>query len=342
MPEKSLFFQRPEPPVVGAADEMRKQAVANEIRKNFSDNRDQLSEDRKRKLRAVEYPKSELEQSVIDDVNQLTNKLLVEAGVQPYDIPTENIYLVPHKTYKEINGDDDFGDAFTSHGRQSIVIDAEHSIAPLERAGILVHEMTHLKNFISIEALNEKRDSLRRIGIQINSTYKRDESTGSFTAFSGLNEAIVARIEKELFKKLLQNHPELQQEHDQIFSSEVGKKECAEMAKKFDLDEEDIRWMDEKTVRAVSYPEQRKVLEYILATIVKKLPEEFPDKDAAFKLFTQAHFGGQMLPLARVIRSIFGEDSFRFLSMMSAQDKNSARLTMNYFQKKGGRMISQT
>ena len=342
MSEHVPSFSRPEPPVVGPVSDERKKELQRELAHNFENNRTQVPESRRLRLSLVEYPKQEYEKQIIADANLLLNDILIDAGVKPFDIPEDNIYIVPDKTYREVSLDskDRSTVAVTRHRNQSIVLNAEKSGHPLSRAAALLHEMAHLKNFYSIEAPNEESDWYRRSGLGMRSTSQRDETIGEFHRFYGLNEAVVSELEKRLYPRLVEDNPVLKAEQSSLLASKEYLARREETAKREHIDEDDIIYIsdDESDLDKFVYGEQRKVLNFIMDTIYRQHPDQFASEEDVFNLFLQAHFGGQLLPLTRAIKSTFGEDAFRVLGMMDESDTNSARNVMDYFQKKGGRV----
>ncbi len=343
MPEHIPSFSRPEPPVVGPASDERKKELQQELAQNFENNRAQVPENGRLRLSLVEYPKQEYEKRIIADANRLLNDMLIDAGVKPFDISEDNIYIVPDKTFREISPSPE---NWTSSGislnrHQTIILNAEELGNPLSRAAVILHEMTHLKNFNSFEAPDEESSWFRRSGLGMQSTRQRDETIGGdFHRFYGLNEAVVSEVEKRLFQRLVEDNPVLKEEQASLLASEGYIEKRKEIAKRKSFDENDIIYIndDEREIARFNYGNQRKVLDYIIDTIYRKHPDQFASEEDVFNLFLQAHFGGQLLPLARAIKSTFGEDAFRVLGMMSGSDTNSVRNVMDYFQKKGGRI----
>jgi len=52
----------------------------------------------------IEYPKQDFEKLFIADTNQLLNEILSAAGVEAFDIPEENIYIVLMQLTKKSMG----------------------------------------------------------------------------------------------------------------------------------------------------------------------------------------------------------------------------------------------
>jgi len=340
MIESIQSFDRPTPPVLGTASEERKRELQEKILTNFKDNRTRLSPEYLQELSLLEYPKQNFEKQAIAECNHLLNELLDQSGITPFDIKEENIYIVPTKVVQENYGSEDTPNGFSNGRAQVIMLDAEKLSTPLLRCAVLAHEMIHLKGFESLETAGDTENWERRSGLGMKPTQKKYEEIGDFQAFTGLNEAIVVTIEKQLLNKLIETVPALADEWNTLFGSPEGIEKRKNIAQRMGIAEDNIFWMEsgkEEGMR-IGYEEQRKVLDYIIDTIHQKHPNQFSSRDDVFKLFVQAHFGGQLLPLARAVKSTFGEDAFRVLGMMSHEGSNSARLTMDYFQKKGGRI----
>jgi len=135
--------------------------------------------------------------------------------------------------------------------------------------------------------------------------------------FAGLHEGIVSETEKRLLPKLL-NRPELTKEREWLMSDEAK-----EMRKKLveikEISEDDIIWVGKKGEddwEMVTYISQREVLNYMFTEIQKQFPSEYQSVDDVYKIFLNAHFTGQLLPLARLVEKTFGEGSFRLLGNM--------------------------
>ncbi len=337
MSEQISPFQRPEIPVVGSGSDQRKKEVEEELQKNFSHNREQLKPQALVRLKMLEYQKHDFEKAAIQEINRLLNKILEELGISSFDIPAENIYSVPKSLYKEIDESTHDTNGFTAHREQIIVLNSEELDQPYTRISVLLHEMIHLKGFVSVET-TEKQRVLRRIGIQTQSSIKRDEENNdSFRQLIGLNEAVVSELQKRLFLQVITQNPYLDEEREKIVDP-VNEERIAKATKKTGLPKDEFVYVEpqgDDGWEAMTFPylEQRKVLNYLLNTIQKANPEQFPSQDDVFKLFLQAHFKGELLPLARAIDDTFGKGTFRIIGMMSGQDEESAYRTLAYLKK---------
>jgi len=203
MIEKISQFEpeRPAPKIVGPASPERKEEIKKMILSRFAEGHyDQLSEGQRRILESLEYPKRPFENLAIKQANKITNSLLEEFELRPFDIPERNIHIVPEKIYKEIEKEDT--DAITFQETQAIVMNAERLIHPIDKVSVILHEIIHLKNFLALEA-HEDLYKPYQSGLKISSSHKKEKGTGFFVAFSGLNEAVVSEMEKNISPSLL-------------------------------------------------------------------------------------------------------------------------------------------
>ncbi len=342
MSEKNLVFQRPELPVVGTASDKRKREVQQNIQDHFAFNRDQISSSFVERLRMLEYPKHDFEKVAIKDINSLLNKILKEFGLTEFDVPEANIYSVPEKLYEEIDGQSKTdSDGFCAHQEQAIVLNSEKLDHPYSRISVLLHEMIHLKAFVSLEA-NETGQYLRRVGLEAYSSLKKThEQKRSVRQLIGLNEAVVSELQKRLFPHVIKRNPHLDREKS-IMDSKRGKTGLVKATQKEMLPEDEFVYAFTKNDNPETsewegytfpYRPQRLVLKYILETICRTYPDEFISEDDVFRLFLQAHFGGQLGPLAKAVEDTFGVGSFRMIGTMTGKDPESAYRVLDFLKK---------
>lgn len=342
MTENIPSFQRPVIPVVGGGSQDKKTESQQAIQDHFSNNRDQVSSSFADKLRMLEYPKHDFERVAIKDINQLLNEISKELNLPTFDIPEANIYSVPKSLYQEIDGRGNTdSDGFTAYQEQAIVLNSESLDHAYSRITVLLHEMIHLKGFVSLET-DETETELRRGGLKIRSSIKKKrEHQRNLRHFIGLNEAVVSELEKRIFPKVIERNPHLAHERE-VLKSERGKAGLAHAMKKEHLPEDEFAYAYAKGDSPKEdgwegymfpYHHQRMVLSYILEAIQKTYPEEFPTRDDVFRIFLMAHFGGQLKPLARVIEDTFGTGSFRMVGTMTGQDAESAYRVLAYLKK---------
>lgn len=332
MSEKMPQFERPEPVIVGPASAEKKEEYKQMILGRFGERHyEQIPEDKRQLLESLEYQKKPYEKLAIEKANEITNSIINEFGLTSFDVPERNIHIVPDKLYKEVEEDGDII-GVTFQDRQLIALNAERLVHPIDKASIILHEITHLKNFLAIEVHNDLNKPYRS-GLKISALRKKEERIGFFTVFSGLNEAVVSEIEKRYLPELLRQNQFLADE----YNWEISKEACdlkEKVAKEKGRDADEVMWIskDGKNFSSFSYYEQRKVLDYIVDGLYKDNADKFDSRDEVMKLFFKSHFNGKLLPIARLIEKSFGKGAFEIVGMMD-DDKNSARLVMNHLTK---------
>jgi len=329
--------------IVGVASEENKKKALDEFGANLNRQNETLSKEEKTMLEKFEYPKSEKEIAVIDFANEETSKMMVEAGLEPYSVPIENIRIVPPEIYKKIKGGNENSNAVAFGNRQSIVFKADDFRDNTLFFGLTVfHEMLHAKAHLTIEVGvkgEEVRKTPYREGVGIKALQMHGFGGKWHEHFGGLHEAIVAEAEKKLIPKIL-DLPLFKKEKSWLTSDYANglKKELSERRS---IPEDEIIWIGDKNKddwETVSYRQQRRVLNYVCEEIQKEFPDQYADTDSVFKEFLKANFTGQLLPIARLVEKTFGEGSFRILGNMEAQ-KNSAVLCLETLEKTRARHL---
>ncbi len=101
-------FERPEPIIVGSASQEKKQEYARLISDRFGAKQyEQLPEDKRAILESLEYEKKPYEKSAIRDANEVTDSMMSEFGLKPFDVPERNIHIIPKNLFREIEEDED-------------------------------------------------------------------------------------------------------------------------------------------------------------------------------------------------------------------------------------------
>ena len=315
----------PEIRVVGNAGADKKEQAKKEIEQALFNHFESLSPQEKEQFEKFEYPKSEKELALIEFANKETSELMKEAGIEPYDVPTENYHIIPPELYKKAAGNN--GIAATFNTKQGIIFDAGHfRDNPVNFGATTLHETLHLKAHFSME-VQEEGDKVNktpyREGVTVRALQKHGHHGKYHEHFKGLHETIVAEIEKRLLAKLL-DLPELAKEKEWLMSDEA-KELRKKIAEKKEIPEDDIIWVGKKGKNgweAVSYLQQREVLNYVCAEIQEQFPDQYQNTNDVFKEFLKAHFTGQLLPIARLVEKTFGEGNFRILGNMDTESKS--------------------
>lgn len=108
-------------------------------------------------IRSRELEKSNKEIKMIDFVNEKTDILRKKYGLKPFKVDQKNIHLFSEDDYKKI---DKLRDtlAFFSGNEQGIAYRAEKNETGIRFARIIYHEMTHLKHFQKLAAIDIDKD----------------------------------------------------------------------------------------------------------------------------------------------------------------------------------------
>ena len=316
----------PEVRIVGEASPEKKEQVKKEFEQALFNHFKSLLSQEREQLEKLEYPKSEKELALIQFANEETSRLMQEAGIDPYDVPTENFHIIPPELYKKATSDR--GTAATFITKQGILFDAEHfRDNPVHFGVVAFHELLHLKAHFSMEVQEDgdevNKTSYRKgvtvYALQSHSYYGKDHRH-----FGGLHEGIVAETEKRFLGKLL-NRPELAKEKEWL-TSDKAKKMRKKLATEKRISEDDITWIGKKEGdwETVSYLQQRNVLNYVCDEIQKQFPDQYQSADDVYKVFLNSHFTGRLLSLGRLVEKTFGEGSFRLLGNMDIEPVSGA------------------
>ncbi len=314
--------------VVGGRTEAEKEKIQKRVNDIFYNNSEFLDQEDIELMKKYEQEKTKEEITLINFANKETSRLMKEAGLEPFDIPLDNLYVVSAEPFFEMPVNHRI--AFSDPGRYCAVFNHDFfEKDPSNFGSSALHEMLHLKSHISMQS-NSGSQTLFRVGFSILSSQKEAKEGRGHEHFSGLNEAVVSEAERRLNAKLLEL-PELKKEKEWLDS-----RDCREIkagiARERNILESDIAWCDKegKEFRTFSYLYQRKVFCYLCEEIQKQFSDEFKDKDDVYKVFLDALFTGRLLEIAHLVEDTFGKGSFRILGNMDGS-KDSAVLHLETF-----------
>lgn len=321
--------------IIGNASDKNKAKAKKEIELFLTDSRGALPLEDRKFISRYEYPKTDQEKFLIEFVNFQINHMRKSLGLAAHTIPHNNYYILPSEVYNSKTGKGSNG--FAAPKRQVVLLRASTlRESPLALAGTIFHETLHLNGHLCLR-LEERTGKIVkkvpvRMGVEVQSMIMGEHGFEYHSHFSGLHEAIVSHYQKEFIPKL-QNISFLQKEFKNL-KSLTFEKTKKKIAQQEYVQMDDIVWANKETTRflAVNYSEQRKVFNFICDKIAEKLPQQFENSDMVYREFLRAHFTGRMLPLARVIESIFDEGSFRRLGDMDT-DRMSGALTLEAFKR---------
>ena len=351
MTEKLPPHKRPDVKMVGTASDKEKRKRVKEYNDRFGEKHFFQFPAEGKDLKAAEYELRPHEGHFISRANEITNGLRERFGLQPFDMPEENFHVLPPDKYVELGGSADTY-ASTNIRMQAVLARAtEFRLSPILAAGDVLHEIVHIKGAFIEEAHNTKesdevnirsKDAKKqkikggpyRVGFEVFGTYVKAERENKSVpnSFEGLNEAVVAEIEKRFLPRVLEGAPGIEEEIDRLNSPGVWEAK-AEVATRAKRDISEIYWISEngEDARLFSYYHQRQVLYFLVNCIAEDNPDM--SKDEIMDMFFEGEFTGHLIEIVRKIKQAFGDDAFRFIGTMTKED-NSARLTLDYLKKK--------
>lgn len=309
-----------------------------------------------------EIKKGPREKAVIEAANAITNELREKFGLQPYNIPTENVHFLQERGYQEIvkaQVGNEENAAISRFRLQTVILSPERHPDRLALVESILHEFLHLKveGVLEIRAIppEEQGETEKEEGVEIIiAPYRQGISVGPSPSgkyphqhFEGLHEAIVSWQTQRSFPRLLElagmeeylpklNSPETQELKRKILEGPLRKK-----AKRGMVREEDIMWVEERGGEVVfylfPYLPQVNLLRYVCEQIQQEFPQQYSTPEEVFEEFLKAHFTGRLLTIARLVETTFGRGSFRTLADMS-EDENSLMITWEKLERSRARV----
>ncbi len=351
-PFKNIFAKKEEGPevrVVGGVSEEGKEQVKKETKELLGEKHlEHLSEERRRKLEALEYPKTEEEKELISFANKKINELMEKSGISSYDIPEANIHILPPDLYKEI--DSDKRRTATSFPEDQVMFLNANFMRnnPVLFGGVVFHELMHLKSHLTLEAEEEaetKEDGEKKIkktefrsGLEVEASQKFRSRGKYHEHFCGLNEALISSQEKAFYEGMMKL-PLFAKERERLVSPEVQEIK-KRITKKDGILEKDIIWVrpDGKNYEIISYPRQRAILSFVVSEIQEEFSKKYETDEDVLQEFLKGFFNGKILTIARLVEKTFGKGSFRVLGMMN-DDKETPITVWEYLEKARTRQL---
>lgn len=273
-------------------------------------------------IEKTEIAKTPEQVAILNFINNETNRLMDECGVEPYDLPINNYHILPKEQMKKYFNVDTSG--VYEPKFYAIGLSEELNKSLLKFAIVALHESLHAKSRQIMELFTDNDGVVRaqgyRGGVRAFSPHGKDEEGRPVGHFTGLDEAIIAWQEKLSFSKLLEI-PELAKEKEELQTEEAIKLR-KNIAKEDDIAEDEVYSIDsEGEYNSTGYRRQRSVLEYVCEEIATEFSDEYPTKEDVFRVFLKAEFDGNLIPIARLMKKTFGEHGFRTLSIMKGEDE---------------------
>lgn len=271
------------------------------------------------------------ERDYIQRINKIINQIIEECGGVSFDAPPESVLFLTPK----MPGYDKLPRGWNDSLEQVVFIKGDPNVNPLQKAIICLHELIHMKAWLSVEVSEKHRSyDVRMSGMVVYRSIAVDKKMvirpekENRVIGKGLDEAVTADIEYTHWKELIEDNPYFADQAEwmkQRFYE--GERQRAE--KEWGLAEGEMTHHNEEDGWEIApYGEHRKVLKYMEEEISAglKISEE-----EAEKLFYRAYFIGKLLPLARAVKKVFGEGAFKKIMHMKTS-KESAKETREFLE----------
>ena len=330
--EKLPYGKRPEVRIRGGVSQEKRDFIQVRYAEQFrgDHNRRDLSVESKELAERVEYKKGECEKDYIKRANELINEIMVECGGTPFDILEDNIYFVDEDFFKEkFKNAEKSNIAYYLPKVQAIVVRGDPSREPVKRMMTVAHEMIHAKEFVSVHA-KEDRWGARRLGMS--NVVRRGDNMVEIG--KGLNEAVVARLEKRISQQIFEESIYFKKERE---AQKKNEKFATQEEERVDLFPGDlfVCGMDDKGAdfASVSYPGARRVIDYLIRGIALEVNTS---EDQAERVFYGAYFDGDLSSWAKIkkfIEKTFGNGAFDQIMQMQPSEE-SASETLQFLQQR--------
>lgn len=310
---------------IGKVEEKYKKQREEEVINLLSqDVRLSLSPEEMKEVEENEVVKTPEQEALFVSVDRYLNELMQSLGVESFQYPVHNVFLVKRDKYSRIS---DSGTALVDIGAQRIFLkEKEHNY---QLVSALFHEMMHLKGKVVVQLLQNPENQeavdahIIRAGLGVMSPYKKIESgIERKDMLVGIEEAVVAR-QQALFNQVARNWSEFSYVKAK-FQSDEGKQELEKIEQATGVSDESVIWFDneKKVFDRLGYIPQREVLDYVCQEVSSELLVSFKD---VHEEFLKSHFTGHLIKLAKMIEQAFGKGSFRVLAAMPAQGDEKVR-----------------
>lgn len=305
---------------IGDVEEKHKKQREEELVKLLtSDIRLSLSSEEMDMVKENEVTKTQEQEALFVSIDQYISRLMRDLGVEPFEYPAHNIFIVRKDKYSQISTN---GTGLADMGAQRIFLkERGHNY---QLASALFHEMLHIKGKVVVQLLSSQEDSEKvdshiiRAGLGVMSPYKKVERGEVKSDYLvGIEEAIVAR-QQGIFNQVIRDWDDFSDVREK-FQSDDGKTELKKIEEATGIASENVIWFnnEKKTFDSLGYILQREVLDYVCEEISIQLGISFDD---VHKEFLKSHFTGHLIRLAKMVEQTFGSGAFRILASMPAQD----------------------
>ena len=280
----------------------------------------------------LDYKKTPEQMAVIRYANEETNRLMQEAGVEPYDIP-DSQYCIFSKENLEKMSESSGAIGVNSPLKPFIGISIETTSSLVRFASSVFHEILHAKAMrvydVSLKDDGGPHITVVRKGIVVNSSQEQDREHKSYSYFEALDEAIVEWQTKLFIPKVL-NLPELSREKEMRLSSSFKERVKKEFEKGTDSSDELKCFGEDGKAYLFGYYSARKILEYVCREVSNQFGTRCPDVESVCREFLKVNFTCDHKTVIDLVDGTFGKGAFHLLEKIPKTDDDSAH-TIDYY-----------
>lgn len=255
---------------------------------------------------AIEREKTPEEKEIITFVNEKTNELLAAYGIEPFDVPVENIHFIKEDEWQKRT------DATAIYYNQLQGIVLRDLPQKMVLANTVFHEMLHFKSFNGIELVDDVMEE-QRSGIRTHTRPERQD------ALRGINEAVIEELSKRFTLSL--QEPLFKKEIEES-KTILAKKDFGEDAYYASLVSEEDKTATYEVAR-FAYAEERNNLTSLIHKIRERSSRSFGSDEEVFSIFVQALFKPNLLELGKLLDETFGVGTFRKIALMNKDHEAS-------------------
>src|SRR3989344_353913 len=290
--------------VIGDISEEKKAAI-------LKQRKDIFEKQQFKDLRELEKEKTPEELYVINLVNDVTNQVCRDLGLEDFNIAEKNVHVIKKEKWFRKESETE---GFCEPLRGFVLM--QERLPRIVFARNLLHEMIHMKLWNAAQMTRDATPKLRMYLSGI-STTMRD---GSRRVLNTINEAVIEELAIRYFPRIMSNS---------IFADEIRSTE--DLLSQFPiaeingvpLDVRDPEYgvyyieptnpqepnMRTKTYRSLR-PKERAILKLLVGKIKDGEKDAFKDRDEVFFLFARSVATGDLVPLWNVIDRIFPNGTF--------------------------------
>jgi hypothetical protein len=265
----------------------------------------------------MEVKKTSVHYALLDAVMRAAKEMVEEYGFEWIPVTYDHFHVIPPQHREGILLPNTTG----TYNRRLFAAFLLRSGINTKFALWAFHELCHLQSYQAFKCSwdgNNFTQTFHRFGIIVDSCKEHSQSF-----FLAVNEAVTAELTARFWRNALFVHPlcaeEIAATKAQIVEEmQRGIRFIVMGTEKIALS--DVCYLDIKKngglrdIECFGYEKERMVLNRIIDRIYDAHRDLFAEREEVFTLFARAMFGGNLLPLARMIECTFGKGSFSALA----------------------------